>query len=118
MSNSPREQAVESIILETIQTLPKNLVAFYRDLPGRRPSDHSIRMSHIIAGLDDDDALALLRDVTDATVFSLLGLFDAQFKDGHIRVRFDWDATPGEPDEDPLLEIYRMRVDPGGAIAA
>lgn len=109
-------EAVETMILEA-SIIPEELVRFYRALPGRSPSEHSKAVSHIIAKLQDEEAIVLIRDVVDSTLFSMLHLFDLDFKDRHIQVSF---ARQKNPDSAPfgiLLDIYRERVDPGGIVA-
>lgn len=114
MSNIEIE-AVETIILRT-KSMPEHLVQFHRALPGRAPSEHSKVISHILAKLSDEEAVLLIRDVVDSTVFSLLHLFDLGFKDRHIRVSFDRIHNPELAPFGTLLDTYRERVDPGGMI--
>ena len=108
---------VEALVMETVQTLPDSLLGSCRNLTGRRPSDLTQSVARIAEKLDDGDALIFIRDIVDATVFSVLGLVDAGFKDLNVETRFDRSTSTVDLPDDPLLDLYRERVDPGGVVA-
>lgn len=107
--------AIEAVILRT-KTLPEQILHFYRDLPGMSPSDHSKEVADILEKLQDEEAIVLLRDIVDSTIFSLLHLFDLDFMDRHIHVSFTRQQNPDSAQFGMLLDAYRERVDPGGKI--
>ena len=107
--------AVDAVIQET-RIIPEELLRFYRDLPGRSPSEHSKNVSRILSSLSDEEAIILIRDVVDSTVFSMLHLLDLSFKDRHIQVTFTRQQDPEAVSFGSLLDTYRERVDPGGKV--
>lgn len=113
--NDINVEAVETIILET-QIIPEQLVHFYRALPGMAPSAHSKAVGDILAKLKDEEAMVLIRDIVDSTVFSMLHLFDLSFKDRHIQISFTRQQNPESAPFGTLLDAYRERVDPGGIV--
>ena len=108
------EAVIESIIAETIDFLPQDINEFYRNLPGRNPSDHSLRVQRVLNKLSEDEAIVLIRDIVDSSVFAILSIIDQGFKDKQIVTL----VTKGPSGEQPLyghaVEAYRQRVSPGG----
>ena len=117
MQEDVRKEIVSAIEAEIISTLPIAILGFYRNLPGRRPSDHSRRVSETLYKLDDQESIELIRDIIDRTVFSLINLMDESFKEKKIMVTFVKDGASSDLVESPLLETYRKIVDPGGIIS-
>ena len=112
-----RDDIVDVIILETVRSIPNETLSFYRNLPGRRPSDLSKRVAASLREMPDDAARELIADIVDSAVFSLLYLLDNDFKSS-IRVELKRGAQTCRPSDFPLLEAYRQRVDPGGVVIA
>jgi hypothetical protein len=110
------DDVVSAIIVETVDTMPGGLLSFYRDLPGRSPSEHSKCVAATLASLTDDQATELVRTIVDATVFSLLYLMDVSFKNMNISVAFHRGNDSASPADHPLLERYRFKVSPGGIL--
>lgn len=108
------DAVVEAIIIDIIRTLPQGILAGYKKPPGRAPSDLSKRLSLIVSKLDDEDAYELIRDVVDASVFTILYLLDNNFKDLAVETVFRRNEEECLPAQCSLLEKYRMRIDPGG----
>lgn len=114
MNDTICAEAVDAIVANIVETLPNSLLEFYRNPPGRKPSQQTLKVSEIVKKLDDDEALALIRSVMDGSLFAVLSLFDMNFKDKNIEVHFR--RSTGL--ETALLhELYRLHVDPGGQIA-
>jgi hypothetical protein len=100
-------------IASEFQSMPGDLLKFYRDPPGRKPSEHLLRLRNAIASIDDETMEALIRDVVDATVFQMVYLMGASFKS-------DLDLAISRGDEQESLrgtvlhENYRAHINPGG----
>ncbi len=109
---------LEAIIAETVETLPGGLLSSYRNPPGRRPHDYVKRIQSTLAPIDDDAASELIRDVVDSAVFAMLTLMDSQFKNLGISVELRRGSTTCDLSDVSLHEGYRMRVQPGGHMAA
>jgi hypothetical protein len=110
------DQAVSVIIEEILEAIPKSILQFYRNIPGRRPSEHSKEVGRILSKLTDEEVMVLARDIIDSALFSTLHLMDLNFKDREIKASF---VSAKNLDTEPfgsLLEAYRERVDPGGII--
>jgi hypothetical protein len=108
--------AVNAIIEDIVRTLPIDILESYISPPGRRPAPSLLAISSTVREIGDDKTLALIKDVMDATIFSLLALIDAGFKGNEVRVALvPW---TGEADSFALrlVEEYRLRVDPGGVV--
>jgi len=116
MNSNVEDNVVEAIIVETVATLPSGFLEFYKDLPGRKPSELSVRLAAAWMAVDEDDAIDMIRDVVDRTVFSMLYLIDARFKNLKIATSFDHADTSAEPFPTDLHNRYRQRVEPGGLI--
>jgi hypothetical protein len=110
------DQAVSAIIEETLETIPKSILQFYRNIPGRRPSEHSKEVGRILSKLTDEEVMVLVRDIIDSALFSTLHLMDLNFKDRKIRASFEPVENSDTEPFGSLLEAYRERVDPGGLI--
>jgi hypothetical protein len=111
------ETVVESIIMETIDFLPQDINEFYRNLPGRQPSDHSLRVQKALNNLSEDEAIILIRDIVDSSVFAVLSLMDQGFKDKRIKTSFTKLPSGEQPLFGCAVEAYHQRVSPGGYIA-
>ena len=109
-------EAVDAIIRDIMETMPERTVRFYRNLPGMQPSDHSKTIEDILSKLSDREAVSMVSDIVDRTIFALLHLFDLGFKDRHIQVSFTRQQDPSSAPFGTLLDAYRERVDPGGKI--
>jgi hypothetical protein len=108
------EEVLEAIVHHTVDTLPDQLLGFYRDPPGRKPHDHVLRIRAALAGIDDAAAKELIRDVVDATVFSLLYLIDSDFRGRGVGTTISRGQDSCELNDSLLHEDYRMKVHPGG----
>jgi hypothetical protein len=103
---------IEAIILE-FQSLPRELLTSYRSPPGRKPSEHLLRLQAATACIEDETLEALIRDVVDAAVFQMVYLMGAGFKS-------DLDLAVSREDmreslrDVPLHEDYRAHINPGG----
>lgn len=114
MAKRLSERFVRAISSDLLERYPEELVAHYRNLPGRDPGEVARKAARILAKLDEDEAAALIRDVIDAALFRLFYLlFDSsELDDLSVEVV---EAT--EPNWDELFhETYRTMVDPGGII--
>ena len=116
--NSLVDIAVEAIVAETVVALPDDILQFYRNLPGRRPSEHSLRLQGVLSKLTDEEARILIRDIVDSSIFSVLSLIDQGFKDRNIATSFTVTSSDDSPVMGRALEIYRQRVNPGGQITS
>jgi hypothetical protein len=105
--------AVETIVIDILQSLPRSLLEFYENPPGRRPSDNTLLLQGITREIGADRTLRLVTDVVDATIHSMLSLMDQGFKDEHLRTEFLAVAN-AEPWFGDLRDRYRNLVDPGG----
>lgn len=110
------QEVILAIVRDIIETLPSDIYDFYESPPGRKPSDHSKRVSEIISSLGKDDALELVRGVVDMSVFSMLYLMDVEFKEHSIETMFRKEAKGETAMAGNLTEQYRLAVDPGGII--
>lgn len=110
-------EMLNAIIIETVDSLPADLLSSYRDPPGRKPSERLRQIHAAIADIDDANVEMLIRDVVDASVFQLTYLISAKFKEAGI-VTTIRRGTLAEDLADSLLhEEYRMQIDPGGTHA-
>jgi hypothetical protein len=105
-------EMIEAITSE-FHAMPEELLASYRNPPGRRPSEHLLRLRDSIACIDDQTLEALIRDVVDAAVFQMVYMMGAGFKSG-----LDLAIIRGDEHEslkDAVLhEHYRAHINPGG----
>jgi hypothetical protein len=108
-------EMVEAVARYTVDSLPDELLAVYRNPPGRKPHQHTLRVQSALAGIDDTIALELLRDVADTVVFHLFYLIDSQFENRGISTIITRDSSSYNLDGSLLHELYRSKVDPGGA---
>jgi hypothetical protein len=106
-------EMLEAIIVETVDTLPSELLASYRNPPGRKPHEDLLRIHSAIADMDDAAAEMLIRDVVDGVVFLMLYLMGAGFKDA-LTVAISRGAESECLEGAVLHEEYRMRIEPGG----
>src|SRR5688572_27445731 len=116
MNENICQQVTDAIIHETINTIPQALLSFYRDLPGRMPSERSKRISKTLEYIEDTAAEELIRDAVDMTIHGILYLMDNRFKDKGIQVLFIREGHDSIPKDCPLLELYREKVEAGGEV--
>jgi hypothetical protein len=114
MANLPNEM-LQAIIVETVDTMPEELLAFYRNPPGRSPHEHVRQIQTAIENIDDPTAKLLIRDVVDGVVFQLLYLIESEFKERRIETIIRQGSVSHELAGSALHESYRERIDPGGA---
>lgn len=110
-------EMLRAIIVETVDTMPEELLAYYRNPPGRRPPEHVRRIQTAIADMDDAIVKLLIRDIVDRAVFGMLYLTGASFKDAHIATTISRGALSESLADSVLHEEYRLQVDPGGTRA-
>ena len=103
---------LDALVIET-QSLPAELLTAYRNPPGRKPSEISLRLRDALAQIDDATALMLIRDVVDAAAFQMVYLLGAGFK-CDLCLDVSRDGNRERLDGSALHEDYRARVDPGG----
>jgi hypothetical protein len=108
------EEVTSAVITETIFTLPNEIYSFYENVPGRAPSELTLRISETVKSLDKDAALELITDVVDRCNFSILYLLQDRFKNLDIETRFEKERTGVAQSADRVLEVYRSKIDPGG----
>lgn len=106
------DEMLDALVIES-QSLPAQLLKAYRDPPGRKPSEDVLRIQGALDDMDDATALLLLRDAVDASVFQMVYLLGAGFKND-----ISLDVSRGGNRErlhgSALHERYRARVEPGG----
>ena len=107
-------EMLRAIIVETIDTMPEELLAYYRNPPGRRPHEHVRQIQSAIAEVDDATVKVLIRDIVDRAVFQMLFLTGASFKDAHMATTISRGAFSECLADAVLHEKYRLQVDPGG----
>ena len=108
---------VDSIVTETVSSLPNDVLSFYRNLPGRKLSETSKKISRLLSNMDDQTALELIVDIVDRSVFSILYLIDNDFKDQKIGTVFTKESLASGPDDCRLVERYRDKVEPNGIVS-
>lgn len=117
MNNEIEQVVVSSIVDDILQTLPHELLQTYSSPPGRKPSGQLIEISQSISKLQSAEAERIIRDVTDHTIFSVLYLIDANFKNANIATKFSKFEINPDAHQIDLVTLYRSKVDPGGNIA-
>lgn len=113
MSAELRNEIVSTIIQRTLGSVPTDLES-YRNPAGRKPSDAAKRVAAIMEKLTDDEAIALIRDITDSAVFGIFYLLDNDFKNRNIKTTFRKGDIVYSSETAELLETYRGQIDPGG----
>ena len=116
MNEDLSKDIIDAIVSEVVLVLPNELLHFYQNLPGRKPSDHHRGISDTIATIDSEEALSIIRDVADSCVFAFLNLIDSNFKDKSIETSFHRSLRNTEHNDTELAEYYRAKVNPGGLI--
>ena len=116
MTGSLESDTIDTLIIETLTSLPRAVLDFYRAPPGRAPSDHTKIISNILHEISDESAILLITDIVDRTSFSVLYLMDSDFKSMNIKTTFNRlsDSITAGVDEVFLLDLYRERVNVGG----
>ena len=110
------DDVISAVIADVLKPASESIYGFYEKPPGRRPSDQTKRISAAIALLEKQAAVEIIRDVVDRTIFSMLYLMDAEFKEYHIETIFRSHADGKAVTAQQLLDRYRSKVDPGGII--
>lgn len=114
MSDENEKLVVSTIINDVLRTAPGELLQSYKSPPGRKPSSQLIEISNSISKLDPKEAETIIRDVADYTIFSILYLIDANFKDARLSTKFLKEGS-GQTE---LVSLYRSLVDPGGRVTS
>lgn len=107
-------EMLEAIIIETVDTIPEELLAYYRNPPGRKPHEHVCQIQTAIADMDDATATMIIRDIVDRVVFSMLYLIEAEFKNIRIKTTISRGAQSDNLTNYGLHEDYRELINPGG----
>lgn len=105
---------LETLIAETTQSLPAELLSFYRNPPGRKPQQYSLRIREALEGMSDDAAIEIIRAIVDATVFSTLYLAASDFRGKGIEITAALDGDRVRLSGSGLHERYRAKIMPGG----
>jgi hypothetical protein len=105
-------EMMDAIVIET-QGIPSGLLKYYRNPPGRKPSEGVLKIRDTLADMDDDTALLLIRDVVDSAVFTMVYLLGSGFK-CDLSIDLNRAGNRERLDDSGLTEDYRLRVDPGG----
>lgn len=111
--NSAEDAIINEICVNLIDAMPQRILDFYRNIPGRRPSEHSINVSRILSEIDDVKAIELIKDIVDRSVFSILNLIDNNFDGRCIKSEFVFGDGDDEVQHE-FVERYRIVMDPGG----
>lgn len=106
---------LELFIVDTTESLPADLLSFYRNPPGRKPHPHSLRIKEALAGMSDEAAMETIRAVIDATVFNMLHLIDSEFRGEGIEIMASQGGDRVRLSGSGLHELYRTKVNPGGS---
>jgi hypothetical protein len=116
MNNPIQNEIVETVIAETLVRLPLDVLDFYRNLLGRKPTETSKKIAEGVADLKDEIVLDFARDIVDRTIFSIFYLLDNNFKDKQIQVQFRESGNITSFEQVGLVEIYREKVDLHGIV--
>ncbi len=113
-----KEIVVNSLIRETVESIPEEMFEFFINVPGRNPSKRSLDISTSMNKLDRIEAIDLFRSAVDGAVFSILGLLESGFKENNIRTEFFRADGRAATAADGMTDLYRSKVDPGGVAVA
>jgi hypothetical protein len=118
VSAQAAERFVDVVLQDGWLNDPIDLLSAFRSPAGRNPAPSSLAVAEALSGIEDAQALPIIKAALDAAYFSVFNLLDSGMKNSGVRVRIDCDAGRWVSDEPTagLHDIYRDRVGPNGSV--